>query len=92
MNQALTLLLVILLVWHLCFRQKEGFKALNEEKVNKMTETFMKEKNKKLFHPKGLYSDATTRIRWLDPVTYYDLTKLHHNNEYTEKNIRKMFK
>jgi len=92
MDKAITLLLVILLVWCVCFRSEtEGFKAFNKEKVDKMTEVLMKEENQKLFRPDGVYADAATKIHWVDPVTYYDLAKLHYDNKYTEQNVRKMF-
>ncbi len=91
MDIALVLLVVLVIIFTQCGNRREGFSAFGKEEIDKKVEILMKEKNMKLFVPEGDYADAATEIDWVDPVTYYDLAKLHYDDAYTTENVRRLF-
>lgn len=80
-SDAVNLAIVIvysLLLLKLCTNYS-GFDAVKVKEIYK---------NRELFQPQNnSYNTAKRRIKWLDPVTYYDAVQLNKNDQFTEENI-----
>ena len=67
----------------------DGF--ANRHAPNLITETRSREiyDNRELFNPsKASYTKVKSKIKWLDPVVYYDIVRLANDNKLSVQNIK----
>ena len=79
-------LIVLLFLMLLCNRQEAFETKPNAKKVEEYTQTV--KTNRVLFRKP--YLRAKSKLPWLDPVLYYDLSKLDKLDKMTDDNIRKV--
>ena len=66
-----------ILIIKLCITYRDGF---TNERVQELY------KYKELFNPTmGSYKGARDKIKWLDPVIYYESVKLYNSDNFTPK-------
>ena len=82
----------VVLMLLICQKQSvEGFSYFKPGEIDRRVKILANPNNKKYFKPSGSYIHASTKWKWLDPLTYYDLADLYHKKKYTTANIHKLF-
>lgn len=81
-----SLALIIIVVYFLIFTKliisRDGFAVDNITKAKEIMAS------RELFSPgNASYSEARTKIKWLDPVVYYDAVRLANSNKLTSAKV-----